>query len=471
MKKINSSKPCPKLTQPQGKSWVEREFGTAELGDQRLNKRLTMIANFFTNNPTSSIPQACGSWKITKATYRFFDNDRVKEKQIQATHLSATEKRLANQTTVLAIQDTTQLDFTHHPSTKGLGLLSDQSHFGLFYHPTLLLTPEKIPLGIMDQQVWIRPAEDFGKRDQRKKRPISEKESQKWLSSLEQTAKLQEKMSSVHFINIGDREADVFDLFLESKNLKLDILVRAAWNRCVEHPEKYLWEHMKEVPIFGHITITLPRKKGQPHREAILSIGYDKISLKPPKHRRKEKELKPVRVWAVWAHETDAPDGVEPISWMLLTTIPIHSLEEALEKVQWYTCRWQIEIFFKILKSGCRIEEIQLATAERIKRCLTLYAIIAYRVLFLTMVSRNIPRMPCDVLLELQEWQALYCFINQTKTPPPEVPTLMEATRMIARLGGFLGRKHDGHPGPTVIWRGLQRLSDITCAWSLARAP
>jgi len=457
MKKINSSKSYTELTQGQGKNWAEREFGAAELGDQRLNKRLTMIANFFTNNPTLSIPQVCGSWKVTKATYRFFDNNRVKEKEIQASHLIATEKRLANQTTVLSIQDTTQFDFTHHPSTKGLGLLGDQFHFGLFYHPTLLLTPEKIPLGIIDQQVWTRPAEDFGKRDQSKKRPISEKESQKWLTSLKETAKLQEKMSSVHFINISDREADIFDLFLESKNLKIDILVRAAWNRCVLHPEKYLWDHMKQVPISGHITITVPRKKGQPHREAILSIRYDKVCLKPPRHRRKEKKIKPVTVWAVWAHESDAPDGVEPISWMLLTTIPVHSFEEALEKVQWYTCRWQIEIFFKILKSGCRIE--------------ALYAIIAWRVLFLTMVPRNIPKMPCDVLLELEEWQALYCFINQTKTPPSEPPTLMSATRMIARLGGFLGRKHDGYPGPTVIWRGLQRLSDIAFAWSLARAP
>jgi len=418
MKKINSSKHCPQLTQPQGKNWAEKEFGTAELGDQRLNKRLTIIANFFINNPTFSIPQTCGPWNITKATYRFFDNDKVKEKQIQAPHLSATEKRVANQRTVLAIQDTTQLDFTHHPSTEGLGILSDESHSGLFYHPTLLLTPEKVPLGIIDQQVWTRSPEDFGKRDQRKKRPISEKESQKWLTSLEQTAKLQEKMSRVHFVNIGDREADIFDLFLESKNLRQDILLRAAWDRCVDHPEKYLWEHMEEVPISGHITITVPRKKGQPHREAKLFIRYDKISLKPPRHRRKEKKLKPVTVWAVWVHETDAPDGVEPISWMLLTTIPVHSFEEALEKVQWYTCRWQIEIFFKILKSGCRIEEIQLATAERIKRCLVLYAIIAWRVLFLTMVSRSIPKMPCDVLLELEEWQALYCFTNKTKTPP-----------------------------------------------------
>ena len=141
-------------------------------------------------------------------------------------------------------------------------------------------------------------------------------------------------MPSIHFINISDREADVFDLFLESKNLRLDILVRAAWNRRVLHPEKYLWDHMEKVPICGHVTITVPRKKRQPHREAILSIRYDKISLKPPKHHCKEKGLKPVTVWAVWAHESDPPDGVEPISWMLLTTVPVHSFEEALEKVR-----------------------------------------------------------------------------------------------------------------------------------------
>jgi hypothetical protein len=227
---------------------------------------------------------------------------------------------------------------------------------------------------------------------------------------------------------------------------------------------------MKKVPVSGFVTITVPRKKGQPHREAILSIRYDQVSLKPPKHRSKEKDLQPVMLWAIWAHEQNPPKGVEPISWMLLTTIPIASFEEALEKVQWYTCRWHIELLFKILKSGCRIEQRQFETADRIKRCLAVDAVVAWRVLYLTMLSRNIPQMPCDVLLETEEWQALYCFIHRTKTPPPKPPTLMEATRMIARLGGFLGRKSDGHPGPTTIWRGLQRLQDIALTWSLGRS-
>jgi len=458
------------VTQDQGKTWAEIEFGQAELGDQRLTKRLTLIAEIFANHPTRSIPQACGHWEITKATYRFFDNDKVKDQDILAPHQEATQRRLQNHSTVLAIQDTTQLDFSHHPATQGLGILSDPSHQGLFYHPTLLVTPEKVPLGIAQHQVWKRSLKNFGKKHKRKNRPISKKESQKWLHSLKSTAQLQEKNPHLHLVNIADREADIFDFFLLAHHLKVDVLVRAAWNRRVDHTEKYLWNHMQKVPVSGYLTLTVPRKKGQPPRPARLSIRYDKVSLMPPKHRSQEKGLQPTAVWVVWAHEQNPPKGVEAISWMLITTLAVSSFEEALEKVQWYTCRWQIELFFKILKSGCRIEARQLETADRLKRCLALDAVVAWRVLFLTMLSRNIPEMPCDVLLELEEWQALYCFIHKTKRPPSQPPTLKEATRMIAQLGGFLGRKSDAHPGPTTIWRGLQRLGDIAFAWSLGRS-
>lgn len=462
------------LVQNQNENWAAIEFKNANIGDKRLNERLVMIASAFANAPTGSIPQACGSWNTTKATYRFLDNKKVEDKKIMQTHISATEKRLQHlpeKTTILAIQDTTQLDFTRHPATGGLGILSDPFHHGLFYHPTLLFTTDKVPLGIIDQQVWKRAEEDFGKKYDRKNLPVCEKESQKWLNSLEKTAQIQQKMPHLRIVNVGDREADVFDLFHLAYSSEVDILVRAAWNRCVDHPEKYLWDHMETVPVSGQVSITVPRKKGQPKREATLAIRYDKISLKPPRHRRQEKGIKSLTLWAVWALETDPPDGVEPISWMLLTTIPVTSFDDALEKVQWYACRWQIEIFFKILKSGCRIEDRQLQSGERIQRCLALDAIIAWRVLFLTMVPRNIPNMPCDVLLEIEEWQSLYCFINKTKNPPSKPPTLSEAVRMIAKLGGFLGRKHDGYPGPMVIWRGLQRLSDIAAIWALSRSP
>jgi hypothetical protein len=455
------------MTQDQEKNWVQIEFGNAELGDLRLSKRLVLIAEAFANHPTASIPQACGDWQITKAAYRFFDNDKVTDQAIIAPHLAATQKRLQSQSLVLAIQDTTQLDFTRHPATQGLGILSDLHHQGLFFHPTLLVTPDRVPLGLAHHQIWKRSRKAFGKKQTRKSRPISKKESQKWLHSLDQTAQLQKANPHLHLVNIADREADIFDFFLHAENLSMDLLVRAAWNRRVDQSEKYLWDHMKTVPVSGKLSITVPRKKGQPPREALLTVRYNRLSLKPPKHRPKEENLKPITLWAIWAHEEHPPQGVEAVSWMLLTTIPVSSFEEALEKIHWYTCRWQIELFFKILKSGCRIEQRQFETAERIERCLPLDAVVAWRVLFITMLSRNIPHVSCEILLEPDEWKALYCFVHRTKKYPSSPPTLMEATRMIARLGGFLGRKSDKHPGPTTIWRGLQRLQDIAFTWSL----
>lgn len=457
------------MSRDQGTNWRENEFSGADFGDPRLTKRLIQIANKLANNPQASIPQACETWMETKATYRFLDNDKVNEHNLQEPHQQATYDRAQRQATVLAVQDTTQLDFTHHPSTQGLGMLNDQAHQGFFYHPTLLVTPEKVPLGIIDHQVWERPQEDFGKSQQRKQKPISEKESQKWLHSLDQTAQRQEALPQVQVVNIADREADIYDYLQLAQARQIEVLVRAAHNRRVDQPEKYLWDHMAEVPVSQYLTIAVPRKPGQAQREAVLSIRYSRVALQPPRHRYQEKDLPPVTVWVVYAHEADPPAGLEAISWMLLTTLPVHNAWAAMEKVQWYTCRWQIELFFKVLKSGCRIERLQLETAARLRRGLALYAVIAWQVLFLTMQSREVPNMPCDILLEVEEWQALYCYIHNTASPPKQPPTLLEATRMIARLGGFLGRKSDGYPGATTIWRGLQRLHDIAAAWSLGR--
>ena len=457
------------MSRDQGTTWRDNEFSGADFGDPRLTKRLIQIAQKLANNPQASIPQACGTWEETKAAYRFFDNEKVNEHSIQEPHQQATHDRAKKYATVLAVQDTTQLDFTHHPATQGLGMLNDQAHQGFFYHPTLLVTPGKVPLGIIDHQVWERPAEDCGKRHQRKQKPITEKESQKWLHSLRKTAQLQEELPQVQMVNVADREADIYDYFQLAHKLEVDVLVRAAWNRRIDQPEKYLWDHMAHLPVSQYLTIAVPRKPGQAKREAVLSLRYSKVALQPPRHRYREKDLQPVTVWVVYAHEENPPAGLAAISWMLLTTLTVQNALEAEEKVQWYTCRWQIELLFKVLKSGCRIEQLQLETAVRLRRCLAVYALIAWRVLFLTMQSREVPNLPCDILLEVEEWQALYCYIHHTTSPPMQPPTLREATRMIARLGGFLGRKGDGHPGATTIWRGLQRLQDIAAAWSLGR--
>jgi hypothetical protein len=458
------------LSPDQGATWVEKEFGGADLGDPRRTKRLVKISAKFAANPGASMPMACETPDRLKAAYRFFDNDHVNELAMLEPHQQANKTRMAGQAVVLAVQDTTQLDFTHHPATTGLGMLTDTAHQGLFYHPTLLVTPEKVPLGLADHLVWERPEAECGKKHQRKQRPISDKESRKWLHSLEKTAQLQAEMPQVHLVNIADREGDIYDYFVTAQRLQIDVLVRAAWDRrLAEADGDHLWEHLAAAAVAGELDIQVPRRKGKPARRAVLSVRYRRVSLQPPRSRYQEKDLEPVTVWAVYAHEEHPPPGQEAVSWMLLTTVPVATFDEATEKIHWYTCRWQIELFFKILKSGCKIEHVQLETATRLRRCLAVYAVVAWRVMFLTMQARAVPDLPSDVLLELEEWQALYCHHHQTKTPPPQPPTLAEAVRMIARLGGFIGRKSDGHPGPTVIWRGLQRLQDLAATWRLWR--
>ena len=458
------------MSPDQGATWVEKEFGGAELGDPRLTKRLIKISAKFAGNPGASIPLACETPDRLKAAYRFFDNDQVNELEILEPHGQANKTRMAGQAVVLAVQDTTQLDFTHHPATTGLGMLTDTAHQGLFYHPTLLVTPGKVPMGVADHLVWERPAADCGKKHQRKQRPISDKESRKWLHSLEKTAQLQKDQPEVHLVNIADREGDIYDYFVTAQRLQIDVLVRAAWDRrLAQAGGDHLWDHLAAAAVAGELDIAVPRRKGKPARRAVLAVRYRRVSLKPPRSRSKEKDLEPVAVWAVYAHEDDPPPGQEAVSWMLLTTAAVATFDEATEKIHWYTCRWQIELFFKILKSGCKIEQVQLETAARLRRCLAVYAVVAWRVMFLTMQARAVPDLPSDVLLELEEWQALYCHHHQTKQPPPQPPTLAVAVRMIGQLGGFLGRKSDGHPGSTVIWRGLQRLQDLAAAWRLWR--
>src|SRR5439155_15114819 len=177
--------------------------------------------------------------------------------------------------------------------------------------------------------------------------------------------------------------------------------------------------------------------------------------------RRAAERLPEAPVWAVLAREEDPPAGATPLGWLLLTTCPVATADDALERVDWYACRWGIEVLHRVLKSGCRLEAKQLGAAERLERCLALYSVVAWRVLHAAMLARDLPDAPCTALLAPDEWRALYCFTHRTPTPPADPPPLRQAVRWIAQLGGFLGRRADGHPGPMALWRGLQRLHDL----------
>ncbi len=386
--------------------WAVTEFGDASLGDARRTERLVHLASVLGAQPTASLPDATADPATLKAAYRFFDNDAVDPADMLASHVQATTARLRQVPLVLAVQDTTYLDWTAHPATTGLGPLASAKQQGLLAHSTLALTPERVPLGVLAQQVWARDAATFAQQPDHHQRPIAAKESQKWLTSLAAAIAARTASPTTHVVSVGDAEADVYDLFTAPRPAGVDLLVRAGQNRRVAHPERYLWAAVQAAPVVTTRTVAVPRRDGQPARTATLTVQWQAVTLQPPT-RRSAEQLAPAPVWAVLAVEPHPPADVEPVEWLLLTTAPVAAMADALERLDWYECRWGVEVWHKVLKSGCQIEARQLETAERLRRCLALYSVIAWRILYGTMLARVVPDAPCTALLEADEWQAL----------------------------------------------------------------
>jgi hypothetical protein len=356
---------------PDDTHWAVKEFADAELGDVRRTKRLVELAGVLAQHPTAALPEACGDGAMLKAAYRFFTNDAIESQDVLDSHIEATYRRLAQVPVVLAVQDTTEADWTAHPATKHLGPLGHTACQGLIVHSTLAFTPERVPLGLLAQQVWARDPDDVGKRARRKQLPISQKESQKWLTSLEAVCQAQDWCPTTRLVSVGDREADVYDLLAAERPEGVELLIRASWDRCVHTPERYMWATVEAQPVMEPLRLQVPRRGVQPGREAMLALRFCPLTLSPPRHRKAER-LPAVSLWAVQVAESDPPADVEPIAWLLLTTVSVHTVDDAIERVAWYVCRWGIEVWHRILKSGCRIEARQLATGERLQRCLTL---------------------------------------------------------------------------------------------------
>jgi hypothetical protein len=258
----------------------------------------------------------------------------------------------------------------------------------------------------------------------------------------------------------------VYELFAMERAAGVELLVRASWNRVVDSAHRYLWETLQAAPVLGTVEVNVPRHLGEPARRCTLTLRSIPITLKPPQAR---KRLGTVDVWGILATEATPPPKGEAIEWLLLTTVPTQTADDAIERVHWYTCRWTIEVWHRVLKTGCRIESRQLETVERLAVALTLYSIIAWRILYATMLARTAPDLPCTVVLNKEEWQALYCNIKRVSEPISTPPSLAEAVLWIAKLGGFLARKGDGAPGPHVLWRGFQHLPHITDMFLIMR--
>jgi hypothetical protein len=467
------SKEMPKKTKQEDTRWILEETKTADLGDERLNRRLSNVLGMLSRKPAESIPAASRGWDETKAAYRFLDNEAATLEKVLKPHGEATRKRIEKEEVILLVQDTTELDYSSKKQTKGLGKLNYENQLGVHLHTTLAVTPDRVCLGVVQAEVLVR--EKLG--DNRKgKLPIEEKESMRWLNSYRVAQEIAEENANTQVVSIADREGDIYDIFVESEEArgtnKAEWIIRAGQNRRIlerdeDNNYKKLFKKVDEAPVVGKIEFNLSRAGDRKARKVKQEIRALAITLKAP--RRKEKEFPDIKINVVIAKEINAPVGVRPIEWVILTSLPIGGKKEALQVIEWYLCRWQAEIFFKILKVGCDVEELQLKTIDRIKPCLGLYMIIAWRVLYIMMLGRSCPDIPCSAVFEDEEWQAAYIVVCRS-TPPKTPPTLDKMVRMVASLGGFLNRKGDGYPGPQTIWIGIQRNRDFVIAMEAQNA-
>lgn len=468
MLNANASSFCSPPTQVA--DWAVTEFGHAELGDDRRTDRLLMIATAFAQQPTAPIPQACGPGPATQGAYRFFENDDIEPEAIRDAHHQSTLERLRHHSVVLALQDTSTLNYSTHPQTEGLGPIGTrrQKIIGLLLHSTLAVTPSGLPLGMLHTAVHARDPKAVGSAKQRHSKPIAEKESHKWLDSLSACQQVAPQCPETLLVNVTDREGDLYDLFSQAlaptDDPRVHLLVRSKHNRRLAGDERLLWDAVGRQRAAGTLQVLVGRRGEQPARLATLSIRFRQVTLAAP---TRQAHQPPLTVWAIQARELRPPKGAAPILWRLLTTLPVTCVEEACEKVAWYAQRWQIEVIHKVLKSGCKIEQRQLETAPRLERALAVDQVVAWRLLALCKAAREQPDEAVSAWLSQAEWQALWCHVHQRTPPPTTPPSVRQAVRWIAQLGGFMARKGDGEPGPMTLWRGLHRLNDLTAMWRL----
>ena len=451
--------------------WVTQEFARADLRDRRLDRRLLRTAEQLAKSPSSPINEACGNWASTQAAYRLFNNPKASTPGILKPHWEATAQRMAGcGGPVLLMQDTVFFSYGTHVKTRGLGPIgkSNAAHDrGLIMHNALAFTSSGVPLGILSQSIWARreiPAEDYQEKIERLQvTAVEEKESSKWLVALRET--LERAPAGVPVVTVADRESDFFEFLTHAKELRAKYLIRARTDRKLVPEDSEgcarMLEALSDAPALGTMTVQVPGNGSRKARTASIEVRVAQVSIQAPQrrgHARASGSSEPVAITLIGATEQSPPTGSESISWVLLTNLPVQDFESATEKVRWYGRRWGIEIWHKVLKSGCKVEDCMLEEAERLKRYLTLFSIIGVRLMHVAYLARAHPNLPATEVFSTVEIQVLHLRVTKALPPATQPLTLLEIVRMLGKLGGHLGRKGDGEPGVLILWRGWMRL-------------
>lgn len=445
-------------------NWVYEEFNNLAIDCGRLIKRFIKTMVTISEKINESIAGASENKAEAKAIYRLIGNEKITKDVVLDSHKNATIKKIREieEKTILSVQDTSELKYTSHKKTTGLGEYgTEKNSRGLIVHSNIAVTTEGITLGLLDQKIWARDPSERGKSKDTYKRPIEEKESYKWIESMEKSSK--GIPEDIRIVNVCDREGDIFEFFLKCKQEDRLFLVRATQNRTTDEELK-LFERINNEVVSGKVIVRIPRdtRKNNPVREATLETKYASIKVAVPGYlKSKYKKLEYLDITIILAKEINVPEGISPIEWYLVTNISINSFNDAVEKVKWYTQRWKIERFHYVLKNGCEVEKLQQRDAETLKKMILMYSIISIRILNITYYARQHPEASCEYALDEDEWKLLFCMANRTNIPPKQVLTIKEAVGYLAKIGGFLGRKGDGDPGVKVIWKGLRDMNIV----------
>ena len=463
--------------------WPSREVDVGAFKDVRLGRRFSDLLRRLSEGMGGSIPFACQDWSNTKAAYRFFSNPRVEENEILNGHFAATRDRYCESDgPILILQDTTEFTYQRRDPhaigfTKSVnsgrdqdGRLRHHAVCGILMHSSLAVTPEGLPLGLAAVKFWNR--DKFKGTAQLKRKinptrvPIETKESVRWLENLRQSVDL--LGCPERCIHVGDRESDIYELYCLSKELGTHFVVRTVVNRLAGDGDHTVSAEMQATPSAGFLQINV-RSDQDEIAHVSLEVRFKRILVLPP--IGKQRRYPALELTVIHATEIDPPSGRKPVVWKLLTDFDVQSFEQAVEKIRWYAMRWKIEVFHKILKSGCRAEDAKLRAADRLVNLVAVFCIVSWRVMWLTMMARAAPDAPPTIALTPSEIAILDRVVSNSGNRGARQNTLQLYLTKIARLGGYLARASDPPPGNTVVWRGLRRLADIQLGAEMTGSP
>ncbi len=454
--------------------WAARVAGQADFPDERLNNRFGLILQTLADKPLDSIPQACPRRSQAQAAYRFLENQRLAIDDFLQPITDTTLDACRGRPTILAIQDSSSANYATLKQTTGLGKLNDSDALGIHFHTTIAVQPDGVALGLLHQTHWCRPPEDEPISEQRKNKPIADKESSKWLDGIEAAEAALDNLPAEErprLIHIFDREGDVHEVLERISASPHGAVIRIAQrNRCVAgEAGSNVATAIAAAPCLGVRVLEVPARHGVKKRRVRLELRSVPVTITP--HPKAHPHRRPVNWTVVEAKEIDAPAGVEPLHWLLWTTEPAGTFAELLAVLRLYQLRWLIEDFHLTLKSGCRIEELRLETADRLMKALVLYSAVALRIVALRDLARQRPNDPCTTILTTNQWQALYAYAHGRRpdvaTP---IPTIRQAVLWIGRLGGHLNRQRDGMPGVRTLWRGWRDLAILVIGYQAGRS-